>query len=71
MARKDNFEVDIPAVVAAIRKNKCKLVMLPSPNNPTGTLLPNDDIEILCKVAPNPQPQKHLQCAPFVSNQAT
>lgn len=23
--------------------------MLPSPNNPTGTLLPNSDIEILCK----------------------
>ena len=48
VARKPNFEVDVPAVVAAIRANKCKLVMLPSPNNPTGTLLPNDDIKILC-----------------------
>ena len=37
------------AVCAAIKKHKCKLVMLPSPNNPTGTLLPNSDIEILCK----------------------
>ena len=24
-------------------------VMLPSPNNPTGTLLPNADIEVLCR----------------------
>jgi len=47
--RKESFEVDIPAVVAAIRKHKIKLVMLPSPNNPTGTLLPNADIEVLCK----------------------
>eukprot|EP00283_Hemiselmis_rufescens_P020966 CAMPEP_0173440546 /NCGR_PEP_ID=MMETSP1357-20121228/23109_1 /TAXON_ID=77926 /ORGANISM="Hemiselmis rufescens, Strain PCC563" /LENGTH=613 /DNA_ID=CAMNT_0014406043 /DNA_START=77 /DNA_END=1915 /DNA_ORIENTATION=- len=49
VARKDNFEVDVPAVVAAVRKHKIKLVMLPSPNNPTGTLLPNSDVEILCK----------------------
>mmetsp|Transcript_14102 Transcript_14102/g.34479 ORF Transcript_14102/g.34479 Transcript_14102/m.34479 type:complete len:639 (-) Transcript_14102:74-1990(-) len=49
VGRKENFEVDVPAVCAAIKKNKCKLVILPSPNNPTGTLLPNDDIEILCK----------------------
>jgi hypothetical protein len=48
VARKDNFHVDIPAVVKAIRANKCKLVMLPSPNNPTGTLLPNEDIKVLC-----------------------
>lgn len=48
VARKDDFQVDIPAVVKAIRTNKCKLVMLPSPNNPTGTLLPNEDIKVLC-----------------------
>lgn len=48
VARKPNFEVDVAAVVKAVRDNKCKLVMLPSPNNPTGTLLPNDDIKILC-----------------------
>jgi len=46
--RKPDFHVDIPEVVKAIRANNCKLVMLPSPNNPTGTLLPNDDIKILC-----------------------
>ena len=49
VARKPDFKVDIPAVVKAIRDNKCKLVMLPSPNNPTGTLLPNEDIKILCQ----------------------
>jgi len=48
VARKPNFEVDVPAVVKAIRDHKCKLVMLPSPNNPTGTLLPNSDIRTLC-----------------------
>ena len=34
--------------MASIRANKCRLVMLPSPNNPTGTLLPNADIRTLC-----------------------
>merc|ERR1712216_708675 len=46
--RKEGFEVDIQGIVKAVRDNKCKLVMLPSPNNPTGTLLHNDDIKILC-----------------------
>jgi len=46
--RKEGFAVDIPGIVKAVRDNKCRLVMLPSPNNPTGTLLPNDDIKILC-----------------------
>ncbi len=32
-----------------MRKNSCKLLMLPSPNNPTGTLLPNLDIKTLCE----------------------
>ncbi|KAJ1487307.1 pyridoxal phosphate-dependent transferase [Baffinella frigidus] len=47
--RKPDFAVNVEAVVASIRANKCRLVMLPSPNNPTGTLLPNEDIRILCK----------------------
>ena len=47
--RHTDFRVDVHAVIAAIRAHKCKLVMLPSPNNPTGTLLPNADIELLCK----------------------
>lgn len=44
--RKEGFEVDIQGIVKAVRDNKCKLVMLPSPNNPTGTLLHNDDIKV-------------------------
>ncbi|EKX51272.1 hypothetical protein GUITHDRAFT_151027, partial [Guillardia theta CCMP2712] len=47
--RKENFQVDVPAVVKAIRETKCKLVMLPSPNNPTGTILPNEDIRVICQ----------------------
>jgi len=47
--RKPNFEVDVEGVVAAVRAHKCKLLMLPSPNNPTGTLLPNHHIRVLCE----------------------
>jgi HAD superfamily hydrolase (TIGR01548 family) len=45
--RKSDFTVDTPAVIAAIRKHKATLVMLPSPNNPTGTILPNSDAELI------------------------
>lgn len=39
--RNSDFTVDVDAIVAAVRKHKAKLVFLPSPNNPTGTILPN------------------------------
>jgi histidinol-phosphate aminotransferase len=41
--RGENYSVNIPAVKAAVTK-KTKLVCLANPNNPTGTLMPRDDI---------------------------
>lgn len=43
--RKANFEVDVAAVKEAVRKHEATIVFLPSPNNPTGTLLSNSDVE--------------------------
>ena len=45
--RRSDFSVDIDGVVAAVREHKATLVFLPSPNNPTGTILPNADVEKL------------------------
>lgn len=47
--RLPDFNVDVPAVVAAIRQHKATLCFLPSPNNPTGTVLPNADAETILK----------------------
>jgi histidinol-phosphate aminotransferase len=41
--RKKDFTVDIPAVKAAIT-DKTRIIFLTSPNNPTGTLVPEKDI---------------------------
>ena len=43
--RRPDFSVDIDAVCAAIRKYKASICFLPSPNNPTGTVLPNSACE--------------------------
>jgi histidinol-phosphate aminotransferase len=45
--RDENFNVDINAVKKSITK-KTKLILIATPNNPTGTIMPKDDIiEIL------------------------
>ena len=41
--RDDNFAVDVKAVKSAI-DNKTKVVLLATPNNPTGTAIPREDI---------------------------
>jgi histidinol-phosphate aminotransferase len=43
VVRLKDFEVDIPAVKAAITKKTC-LIFITNPNNPTGTLIPQNDI---------------------------
>jgi histidinol-phosphate aminotransferase len=43
IARKDDFSVDVEAVLKAITL-KTKLILLATPNNPTGTLTPKEDI---------------------------
>ena len=45
--RRPDFSVDVDAVRAAIRKYKATICFLPSPNNPTGTVLPNADAELI------------------------
>lgn len=41
--RDDNFAVDVKAVKSAI-DNKTKVILLATPNNPTGTVIPKEDI---------------------------
>lgn len=41
--RDDNFAVDVKAVKSAI-DNKTKIILLATPNNPTGTVIPREDI---------------------------
>eukprot|EP00039_Didymoeca_costata_P028177 m.20251 g.20251 ORF g.20251 m.20251 type:complete len:603 (-) comp6786_c0_seq2:959-2767(-) len=47
--RLPDFKVDVDAVSSAIKENKATVCFLASPNNPTGTILPNSDIEKLLK----------------------
>jgi histidinol-phosphate aminotransferase len=41
--RLSNFEVDVPAIKAAITK-RTRLIFITNPNNPTGTVVPQNDI---------------------------
>lgn len=43
-----DFELDVASLLARIN-SKTKLIFCCSPNNPTGTLIPPEDIERLCK----------------------
>lgn len=45
--RQADFSVDARAVVQAVQQEGATLVMLPSPNNPTGTLLSAEDAELI------------------------
>jgi histidinol-phosphate aminotransferase len=44
--RRDDYEVDVPAMLAALRDDT-KLIVLCSPNNPTGNLVSRADVEAL------------------------
>jgi histidinol-phosphate aminotransferase len=43
VARLANFEVDVPAIKAAITK-RTRLIFITNPNNPSGTVVPRNDI---------------------------
>jgi len=49
---KPDFRLDVDAILAAITE-KTKLIMLCQPNNPTGTLMPREDIERIVTGAPS------------------
>ncbi len=48
LERRDDYEIDMPAALEAA-KDAC-LTVIASPNNPTGTLLPSEDVEALAKL---------------------
>ncbi|RJS47643.1 histidinol-phosphate transaminase [Nocardioides cavernaquae] len=47
--RETDFSLDLDAAVALIREVRPNVVLLPSPNNPTGTALPPEAIGVLCE----------------------
>lgn len=49
-----DFQLDVPAVVGAAQDAAIKLVFLCSPNNPTGNLLRNADIEAVLRATDKP-----------------
>jgi histidinol-phosphate aminotransferase len=51
-ARADDFSLDPGRAVAAIREHRPDVVLLASPNNPTGTALPIDVVQAVCEEAP-------------------
>ena len=50
--RGDDFELDLDAALALIAAESPSLVLLTSPNNPTGTHLPSEQIEAVLDAAP-------------------
>jgi histidinol-phosphate aminotransferase len=50
--RRDDFTIDPDAAVADIERVRPSVVLLASPNNPTGTALPLDVVRALCDAAP-------------------
>lgn len=48
----DSFELDMPAMLTAIEKNRPAVIFLAYPNNPTGNLFDRKNIETILKAAP-------------------
>lgn len=51
MPRRDDFTLDLDALLRAMGREKPAIVLLTSPNNPTGTILPMDDLEAVLKAS--------------------
>lgn len=49
--RADDFSLDLDAAREAVEREQPSVVLLPSPNNPTGTALPPEAVGLLCKAA--------------------
>ena len=49
--RADDFSLDLDAARELVLERKPSVVLLPSPNNPTGTALPPEAVSMLCEAA--------------------
>ncbi len=50
--RDDDFNLDLPRAIDVVQDLQPSLIVVPSPNNPTGTALPLEAVNALCDVAP-------------------
>ena len=50
--RHDDFSFDLDEARTLVSERRPSVILLPSPNNPTGTALPHDVIGELCRIAP-------------------
>lgn len=50
--RADDFTLDLPAALAGIAEHRPDVVVIASPNNPTGTSTGLDEITAICEAAP-------------------
>jgi histidinol-phosphate aminotransferase len=46
--REDDFSLEVAHAVAVIKEHQPTVVLLPSPNNPTGTALPTETVTAVC-----------------------
>ncbi|MCD6638772.1 MAG: histidinol-phosphate transaminase [Nocardioides sp.] len=51
--REEDFSLDLDAARALVEEKAPSVVLLPSPNNPTGTALPPEAVSVLCEAAGN------------------
>ncbi len=49
--RETDFTLDVEHAVSVVKEHKPSVVLLPSPNNPTGTALPLDTVIAVCEAA--------------------
>jgi histidinol-phosphate aminotransferase len=50
--REDDFSLDVDHAVSVLEQHRPSVVLLPSPNNPTGTALPPETVRVVCAAAP-------------------
>jgi len=50
--REEDFSLDVDHAVAVLKEHQPTVVLLPSPNNPTGTALPLDLVAAVCEATP-------------------
>lgn len=54
--RAEDFSLDLDAARRLVEERRPSVVLLPSPNNPTGTALPPEAVTVLCEAAASYEP---------------